>query len=128
MLKWAAIPLLTALVLQAISLPFLAIRLEVDRETVAIPMCVNKERTDIQCLGNCYINQHLEAALAQSEQQSGETTPLSPPMPTPSPQWLGQSPNWSLCLPLRSHPVLHPHHPQWQGGDYRRPEWQPPRV
>ena len=128
MLKWAAIPILLALVLQAISLPFLALRLELKRETVAIPMCVNKERTDIQCLGNCYITQHLEAALEQADQQSGETTPLTPPVTTPSPQWLSQVLPWAIRTPESEPAALRPHHPQWLSGDYRLPKWNPPRA
>ena len=64
---------LLAIVLQTLSLPFLAFRLESKREIEAIPMCVNRDQPELACLGSCYINRHLAEALAQDNADNDAT-------------------------------------------------------
>lgn len=58
-----SILLLVALLVQTLSVPFLAFQLETQREEVAVPMCVNRDVPDSDCLGNCYISSQMADAL-----------------------------------------------------------------
>lgn len=58
-----SILLLVALLVQTLSLPFMAFQLETQREEVAVPMCVNRDVPDSDCLGSCYISSQMADAL-----------------------------------------------------------------
>ncbi|MEZ4983419.1 MAG: hypothetical protein R2795_00005, partial [Saprospiraceae bacterium] len=65
---------LTAITIQMLSLPFLALQLEVNREELALPMCVNADKPALACFGSCYIVSELSAAM--QDQQDTTTNSL----------------------------------------------------
>lgn len=128
MAKVISILVIIVVLVQTLSLPFLALRLENRREVDAIPMCVNKDDVVYTCYGSCYINKHLAAALAQEDKTDDAPIP-SGINSFLQPQFVADIGNLNIFSLLSerqmsSLKVI----PDLQGANHSQSCWHPPQV
>lgn len=118
---------LLALLFQVGFVAGLSCYLEYKRVEVAIPMCVNQDRPELQCRGSCYISDQLAEAmqLTPSDQYPGATVSILWSFPV----LFWEAPTaWHLLSPTKSARSATFRYTDWLPSFSPRDVFHPPRL
>lgn len=65
--------LLTAVLMQSLGSLCVVISFEVNRDYIAQSLCVNRNRPELNCKGQCFLMKNLKAKIQHSEEQEKQT-------------------------------------------------------